>query len=116
MIYGSFLGKINLLTRSMAIKQTSQLSSPVIKWLESNFQAFVPIISSPLFGMIYRGTVEALPQTYLIVIAGLFFINWCVRLLCRVVSRDGPTLTPGIQDPDLFGILGSSRWDPDLFA
>ena len=43
-------------------------------------QAFIPIISSPLFGMIYRSTVETLPQTYLIVLAGLFFVDWCVLI------------------------------------
>ena len=43
-------------------------------------QAFIPIISSPLFGMIYRSTVETLPQTYLIVLAGLFFVDLCVLI------------------------------------
>ena len=43
-------------------------------------QAFIPIISSPLFGTIYRSTVETLPQTYLIVLACLFFIDWCVLI------------------------------------
>ena len=33
-----------------------------------------------------------------------------------LIIRDGPTPTPGIRDPDLFGISGSGRWDPDLFA
>ena len=28
--------------------------------------------------------------------------------------RGGPNLTLGIRDPDLFGHLGSGRWDPDL--
>ena len=44
------------------------------------FQAFIPIISAPLFGTIYRSTVETLPQAYLIVLAGLFFVNWCVQI------------------------------------
>ena len=41
-------------------------------------QAFIPIIASPLFGLIYRSTVETLPQTYLILIACLYFIDLCV--------------------------------------
>ena len=41
-------------------------------------QAFIPIIASPFFGLIYRSTVETLPQTYLILIAVLYFIDLCV--------------------------------------
>ena len=41
-------------------------------------QAFIPIIASPFFGLIYRSTVDTLPQTYLILIAGLYFIDLCV--------------------------------------
>ena len=53
------------------------------------FQAFIPIISSPVFGTIYRTTLETLPQTYLIVIACLWFINFCInvyidRAQCRI--------------------------------
>jgi hypothetical protein len=40
------------------------------------FQAFIPIISSPIFGTIYRSTVESFPQAYLIVIAVCFAIDW----------------------------------------
>ena len=40
------------------------------------FQAFIPIVSSPIFGLLYRGTVEHLPQAYLIVLACLFFVDW----------------------------------------
>ena len=28
--------------------------------------------------------------------------------------RGGPNPTLGIRDPELFGHLGSGRWDPDL--
>ena len=31
-------------------------------------------------------------------------------------SSAGTTLTPGIRDPDLFALLGSTRWDPDLLV
>ena len=34
----------------------------------------------------------------------------------RVRSRGGSDPTPGIRDPDLFGLLGSVRWDPDLLV
>ena len=44
------------------------------------FQAFIPIISSPIFGSIYRNTLETLPQMYLIVIACLWFINFCINV------------------------------------
>ena len=50
-------------------------------------QAFIPIISSPLFGMIYRSTVETLPQTYLIVLAVCFFVNWCVLIYIDIGIR-----------------------------
>ena len=43
-------------------------------------QAFIPIISSPMFGMIYKSTVKTLPQAYLIVLLCLFFIDWCVLI------------------------------------
>ena len=43
-------------------------------------QAFIPIISSPMFGMIYKRTVKTLPQAYLIVLLCLFFIDWCVLI------------------------------------
>ncbi len=38
-------------------------------------QAFVPLISSSLFGVIYRATVETAPNTHYFVIAGLFFVD-----------------------------------------
>ena len=41
-------------------------------------QAFLPIVSWPLFGLIYRSTVQSLPQAYLIVVAGLFFLDLCI--------------------------------------
>ena len=41
-------------------------------------QAFIPMIASPIFGLIYKSTVETLPQTYLIVIACLYFVDLCV--------------------------------------
>ena len=31
-------------------------------------------------------------------------------------TRGGSYPTPGIRDPDLFGLLGSVRWDPDLLV
>ena len=31
-----------------------------------------------------------------------------------VITRGGPDPTLGSRDPDLFGHLGSGRWDPDL--
>ena len=42
------------------------------------FQAFVPIISAPIFGMIYRNTLEIMPETYLIVLACLWFIDFSI--------------------------------------
>ena len=44
------------------------------------FQAFIPFITSPFFGMLYRSTVETLPQAYLIVLACLYSICWCVMI------------------------------------
>ena len=43
-------------------------------------QAFIPIVSAPIFGTIYRNTLETLPQTYLIVIACLWFINFSINV------------------------------------
>ncbi len=40
-----------------------------------SLQAFVPLVSSPIFGLIYRNTVEFMPQTHLLVIAGLFAVD-----------------------------------------
>ena len=31
-------------------------------------------------------------------------------------TRGGPNPTLEIRDPDLFGYLGSGRWDPDLLV
>lgn len=47
-------------------------------------QAFVPLFGSPLFGLIYKNTVETLPQTYLIVLAAFFAIDW---LLLLIINR-----------------------------
>jgi len=33
-------------------------------------QSFIPIISSPLFGLLYRNTVSVYPSTFLYVLAG----------------------------------------------
>lgn len=38
-------------------------------------QAVVPMISSPIFGNIYRATVETMPNTFMLIIACLFFVN-----------------------------------------
>ena len=46
----------------------------------SAFQAFIPLVASPVFGIIYQSTVEMLPQTYLIVLACLLFIAWSVMI------------------------------------
>ena len=37
------------------------------------------------------------------------------RTIKEVSIRGGPNPTPGSRDLDLFGHLGSGRWDPDLF-
>ncbi len=44
-------------------------------------QAFIPMISSPIFSLIYRSTVDTLPETYLIVLAVCFVIDWIVLLI-----------------------------------
>ena len=41
-------------------------------------QAVIPIAASPLFGTIYRDTVESLPQTYFIVVAACYAVNWSI--------------------------------------
>ena len=33
---------------------------------------------------------------------------------CGFCTRGRPNMTPGSRDPDLFGHLGSGRWDPDV--
>lgn len=38
-------------------------------------QAVVPMISSPIFGNIYRATVETMPNTFMLIIACLFLVN-----------------------------------------
>ena len=43
-------------------------------------QAIIPLIASPVFGNIYRSTVETLPQAYLIVLACLLFVGWCIMI------------------------------------
>ena len=40
--------------------------------------------------------------------------NYFSARRARERSRGGPNLTLEIRDPDLFGYLGSGRWDPDL--
>ena len=44
-------------------------------WISSVPQAFIPLIGSPLFGLIYKHTVESLPQTFLLVSAALYLVN-----------------------------------------
>ena len=63
------------------------------------FQAFIPIISSPVFGSIYRATVEKMPQAYLILLAALFFIDWCVLFyIDRGVRRIGRKMAIEMKD------------------
>ena len=38
------------------------------------------MIGSPLFGLIYKNTVETLPQAFLIVLAGFFLVDWLILL------------------------------------
>ncbi|TRY71632.1 hypothetical protein TCAL_14873 [Tigriopus californicus] len=47
-------------------------------------QSFIPIASSPIFGILYRSTVELFPQLYLLVLAALFLIDWGVLLYIHV--------------------------------
>lgn len=42
----------------------------------SSIQAFIPMVASPIFGTIYRSTVDFFPQTHLCIIAGLFVVNF----------------------------------------
>ena len=44
-------------------------------------QAFIPPVASPIFGLIYRETVESLPQTYLVVLACLFCVDLAALLI-----------------------------------
>ena len=63
------------------------------------FQAFIPIISSPVFGSIYRATVETMPQAYLILLASLFFVDWCVLVyIDRGVRRVGLKMAIEMKD------------------
>ena len=63
------------------------------------FQAFIPIISSPVFGSIYRATVDKMPQAYLILLASLFFIDWCVLVyIDRGVRRVGRKMAIEMKD------------------
>ena len=50
-------------------------------------QAFIPIVSSPIFGILYRNTVDILPQTFLLVLDGFFFINWCTLVVINIGVR-----------------------------
>jgi hypothetical protein len=38
--------------------------------------AFVPLVASPIYGNIYRSTVESFPQAFLLVNVGLFGVYW----------------------------------------
>ena len=38
----------------------------------------------------------------------------CSSSQVSIARRGGPDPTLGSRDPDLFGHLGSGRWDPDL--
>ena len=44
-------------------------------------QAFIPLISSPIFGNIYRSTVETMPNLFMLIIAGLFLVNLSMLII-----------------------------------
>ena len=48
-------------------------------------QNFIPLVSSPIFGIIYRSTVEFFPQTIYLILAGFFLID----LTCMVIVDRG---------------------------
>ena len=58
------------------------------------FQSFIPILGGPLFGLLYKHTVETLPQAFLIVLAFFFaidfftlvFINRGTRRIAKVMA------------------------------
>ncbi len=50
-------------------------------------QAFIPLFSSPIFGVIYRSTVATLPQTYLIVLAFFFALDWALLFVINLGVR-----------------------------
>ncbi len=62
--------------RCMITKQISPHEVGCLMSVVSGIQAFVPFVKGPLFGLIYRNTVEYLPQTCLIVVAVGIFIDW----------------------------------------
>ena len=70
------------------------------KYFPAAIQAFVPLVSSPIFGNIYRSTVETMPNTFMLIIAGLFLVNvsmliYVDRGLLRVPkSREENEKTP----------------------
>ena len=45
------------------------------------FQALLPFGSGPLFGFLYRDTVDVLPQAFLLVVAGIKLIEGIVVLI-----------------------------------
>ena len=59
-------------------------------------QSFIPIISSPVFGLIYKNTVKIYPQMFLLILAGLFFVDWCVL----VVIHFGLKKIPAYSEED----------------
>ena len=60
-------------------------------------QSFIPILSSPIFNSLYRATVETLPQTFMLVLAGLFLIDWLALVVINLGVRK---ITKKIEEED----------------
>ncbi|TRY72725.1 hypothetical protein TCAL_00269 [Tigriopus californicus] len=69
--------------RSMVTKVAEPHETGALFGVFGSLQSLMPMIATPIFGMLYRGTVADFPQFYLFLVAGFFLLNSIALLFLR---------------------------------
>ncbi|TRY72153.1 hypothetical protein TCAL_00254 [Tigriopus californicus] len=69
--------------RSMVTKIAEPHETGSLLAVFGSFQSIMPMIATPVFGMLYRSTVANFPQLYLLIVAGFFLLNSVCLLFVR---------------------------------
>ena len=73
--------------RSQCTKEVDKTEIGRIFSVVGLFQALVPLIANPLFGLIYKSTLNTLPGAYLLTIVGMLIFVLVTSLIMTIHSH-----------------------------
>lgn len=68
-----FNSVITVAIRSQCTKEVEKSEIGRIFAVVGLGQALVPLVANPLFGLVYKATIDTLPGTYLLIVVGMLF-------------------------------------------